>query len=104
MKKILVCFLFVFLIALFSGCHVEEAESSFPDVTADASLGEESSSAESSEEVSYPVIPGLYECYLTGARPSNDKTPHTTTYAMEALLGSAHQKLFPCTFADRGVC
>ena len=75
MKKILVCFLFVFLSALFSGCHVEEAESSFPDVTEDASLGEESSSAESSEEVSYPVIPGLYECYLTGARTIDGEYP-----------------------------
>ena len=42
---------------------------------------EESSSAESSEEVSYPVIPGLYECYLTDETlglASNENLPLAT--------------------------
>ena len=42
---------------------------------------EDSSSAESSEEVSYPVIPGLYECYLTDETlglASNENLPLAT--------------------------
>ncbi len=42
---------------------------------------EESSFAESSEEVSYPVIPGLYECYLTDETlglASNENLPLAT--------------------------
>ena len=52
------------------------------DVILDIDLNdEESSFAESSEEVSYPVIPGLYECYLTDETlglASNENLPLAT--------------------------
>ncbi len=83
MRKFLLFFLISFLIVSLVGCHADKPDDSVSYKTNDNFLSEETSLEDQSKdaEVSYPVIPGLYECYLTDETlglASNEKLPLST--------------------------